>query len=186
MISYLKGNVVLKEKGFIILNVNGVGYKIFVGEKELRDISKSEEREFFCYLRIKQDETIELYGFGSSEALRFFEVLNSISGIGPKTALVLSSLGSTQDLQKAIEQGDAKFFAGVKGIGTKKIQKIMVELTGKFSPLRKENDSGDEALDALVGLGFTKAKAKDALDKVSQDIKTPEERIKSALKLLGR
>ncbi len=184
MISYLKGNVILKEKDFIVLNVNGVGYKVFVGKKELGGIANGQTKEFFCYLRIKQDETIELYGFGSSEALRFFEVLNGISGIGPKTALVLSSLGSTQDLEKAIEQGDAKFFAGVKGIGTKKIQKIMVELTGKFSLLKKENYSGDEALDALVGLGFPKNKAREVLSKLPKDVISTEDRVREALKVI--
>ena len=186
MISYLKGSVILKEKDSIILNVSGVGYKVFLGAKNLNEASINKELEVFCYLRLKQEQTIELYGFFSPSALKFFEMLNTISGIGPKTALVLSSLGSTQDLEKAIQKGDAKFFAGVKGIGTKKIQKIMVELTGKFSLIGAKNYLGDETLDALIGLGFSKKEAQDALLQIPPDITETEQKIKAALKLLRR
>ena len=186
MISYLQGNVMLKEDDYIILNVQGIGYKVFVAEKMLSKISEGAEHiEVFCYLRLRQEETIELYGFPSLQTLKLFEILNNISGIGPKAALALSSLGTREELQKAIEQRDATFFAGVKGIGTKKIQKVMVELTGKFDKIPQEDDSKDkEVLDALVSLGFPLQRARDALSQIPQEAKTTEEKIRAALKIV--
>ena len=103
----------------------------------------------------------------------------------PKAALALSSLGTREELQKAIEQRDATFFAGVKGIGTKKIQKVMVELTGKFDKIPQEDDSKDkEVLDALVNLGFPLQRARDALSQIPQEVKTTEEKIRAALKII--
>src|SRR3990167_1901598 len=103
--------------------------------------------------------------------LELFETLKGISGIGPKAALRLSSLGTREQMREAIEKGDASFFAGVHGIGQKKIQKVILELTGKLKTLKQGNGKeDDDAVDALVALGFSKNQAKDALSKLPEGI----------------
>lgn len=186
MISYLRGTPRCIEEGSAVLDVQGVGYKVFAGDQTLSKLAKTKETvELFCHLRLKKDETLELYGFLSQDALRLFEVLLGVQGVGPKAALLLSSLGSMEELQKAIAKGDETFFAGVKGIGAKKIQKIILELTGKFKRLEKTKKAQDESVDALVALGFSQREVEDALSHVSADTANQKERVKQALKILG-
>jgi len=117
-----------------------------------------------------------------------FETLRGISGIGPKAALKLSSLGTKEQLREAIEKGDASFFAGVHGIGQKKIQKVILELTGKLKTLKRgdENEGDDDAVDALIALGFSRQKAKEALSKIPQGLGSLKEKVKEALKIAKR
>ena len=187
MISFLEGKVIFKGKDFVILNVGGVGYKVFLAKSTLEKIStkKSPLKLFtFCYL---QRTTIELYGFLSFKELELFEILEVIPGIGPKTALALASFGSLEKLKKAIKTKDEKLFSQIKGIGKKKIQRLILELTGKFEELEKSRSltDKDEALEALLALGFSKNVAKMALSQVSKKIKDPEKRVKEALRVLG-
>ena len=141
----------------------------------------------FCSLQIRKEETIELYGLPSFETLKLFEVFRDVSGIGPKAAMLLSSLGKPEDIRKAVDQRNIAFFRGVKGIGEKKVQKLILELTGKLGSFESgKRGSGDEVVDSLVSLGFTKSEAKDALSRLPSDITESEQKIKAALKLLGR
>ncbi|MBI2644384.1 MAG: Holliday junction branch migration protein RuvA [Candidatus Wildermuthbacteria bacterium] len=187
MLSYLKGKVLHKGAGFLILNVNNVGYKIFATKNIQERAKEGEECEVFCFFHLREDAA-ELYGLPSIEALQLFEALNDIQGIGPRAALALSSLGSIEELKKAIETGNQKFFEGVRGIGTKKLQKIMLELTGKIENIAQKRSMGkkDEAVEALVTLGFSRADAADALSQISTDILDTGQRVKEALKFLGR
>lgn len=188
MISYLRGKIIYRTNTSIILDVQGVGYKVFLADKTLQKIQNASEAEIFCSLCVREGGTIELYGFLSAETLQLFTTLQSISGIGPKAALVLSSLGSTDQLKKAIEEKDVSFFAGVKGIGQKRIQKVILELTGKLETTFQKDmkETGDEALEGLLSLGFSSKDAKIALSRVPSAVVKPEERIKQALKFLGR
>ena len=131
---------------------------------------------------------MELYGEESPQALEVFETLNNISGIGPKAALNIASLGTMEQLRKAVEKGDVSYFAKVHGIGQKRIQKIILELTGKLRILnvKKPTSEDNEATDALVALGFTKKQAKEALSYVPSEITQTDQRIKQALRTLGR
>lgn len=185
MISYLEGKIILKKESFLILNVQGAGYKVFLSEKSLNKIGKNDESaRFFTYLYLRETR-IELYGFLLPEDLELFETLIEISGIGPKAALAITSIGSKEEFEKAVEKGNEEFFAGLKGIGRKKIQKIILELTGKFKEMEKKSAIQDEALEALLNLGFPSQKAQEAIRQVSKDVKDIEERIKKALKILG-
>ena len=185
MISYIKGQVVARGSDYIITDTGGVGYKIFLAANLINSFPVGSTTELYCSLHIRQDETLELYGVGSPEMLELFETLKGISGIGPKAALRLSSLGTREQMRDAIEKGNASFFAGVHGIGQKKIQKVILELTGKLKTLRQGDEEEDvDAIDALVALGFSRQKAKEALSKIPQNIETSEEKIKQALKLL--
>lgn len=185
MIAYLKGKILLKDSDYIILETGGVGYKVFVPkELSLQFQEGSEQVAMFCALQARKEETIELYGLPSFEALKLFEVFRDVSGIGPKAAMVLASLGKPEDIREAIDQRNATFFRGIKGIGEKKIQKIILELTGKFGSFESRRSSGDEVVDSLVNLGFSKAEARDALSRLPAEITDPEQKVKEALKLI--
>ena len=187
MISYIKGRVIARGPDYIITDTGGVGYRIFLAASLLSSFSVGKEAELWCHLHIRQDETLELYGVESLEMLELFETLKGISGIGPKAALRLSSLGTREQMREAIEKGDASFFAGVHGIGQKKIQKVILELTGKLKTLKQGNGKeDDDAVDALVALGFSKQKAKEALSKIPQGLDSLKDKVKEALKLARR
>jgi len=187
MISYVKGTIIAKGSNYIISEAGGVGYKLFVGEKLLSRLEPGSIAGLYCYLYLRKDETIELYGVESQEGLELFEQLTDISGIGPKAALAIASLGTREQLDRAISKEDASYFKGVHGLGQKKIQKIILELTGKFKPLKSSEGNEDrEAVDALVALGFKKQAAKDALSQISSDVVSTEQRVKEALKRMRR
>lgn len=188
MISYIKGTVIVRGPDYIITDTGGIGYKVFLAANRINSFPVGKEAELYCHLHMRQDETLELYGVESLEMLELFETLEGISGIGPKAALRLSSLGTREQMQDAIEKGDASFFAGVHGIGQKKIQKVILELTGKLKALHKNNEEEEDAdaVDALIALGFSRQKAKDALSKIPQGLGSLKEKVKEALRVAKR
>jgi|AP95_1055475.scaffolds.fasta_scaffold00123_13 Holliday junction DNA helicase RuvA len=188
MISYLKGKVIALGSDYIITETQGVGYKVYVAENRVSSYLVGNETEIYCHLHIKREETLELYGVESPQALEVFETLNNISGIGPKAALNIASLGTMEQLRGAVEKGDVSYFAKVHGIGQKRIQKIILELTGKLRLLNGKNPTGEdsEAADALVALGFSKKQSKEVLSRVPLEITQTDQRIKEALRALGR
>lgn len=187
MIHFISGKIIGKEKDYIILDHNGVGFKIFLSEKNIEQLKEGQEAKIYTHLCVRNDK-IELYGLLSQEELYLYQILERISGIGPKGALILASMGTLQDFQKAIQEGNLKFFEGIKGIGKKKIQKIILEIGGEIKELsKKENKTvNDEALKALISLGFTKTEAKEALESLPKEIRDTEEQIKEALKILSK
>lgn len=186
MISYIKGTILAMTSDYIILDLGNIGYKVFIAEEMQKKFSIGDEVSLFCHLHMRKDETMELYGVPSFEHLRLFGLFKNISGVGPKAALLLSSLGNLKEFQKAVEMQDEAFFGRVKGIGKKKVQKIIFELTGKIKDLDKMKLSGEdeEVLSVLVSLGFSKQKAKDALSQVSKDIQKTEDKVKEALRIM--
>lgn len=186
MIAFLDGKVILKRDRFVIIEVAGVGYKVFVSQQTLFKLPENGQSiKFFCYHNIKED-TSDLYGFLNYEELEFFEILNDIHGVGPKAALEISVLGPLEKIKDRILQQDEKIFAGIPGIGAKRASSIILELTGKIRTLTGgKKSSGDEAEDALVQLGFSKQKAREALSSIDSNIKT-EDRVKMALKIIGK
>jgi holliday junction DNA helicase RuvA len=184
MISYIKGSIIAKDSDSIIVENQGLGYRVFVANSS--SFSQEKEVELFCYPHIKREETMELYGVSSFAMLQLFVLLNDISGIGPKAALLIASLGTYEQLKEAIEKGNANFFQGVHGIGTKKVQKIILELTGKFQGLEKTSPKDLEATDALVSLGFPRKKAQEVLSRIPAEVSTTEDRVRQALKTIRR
>ncbi len=185
MIYYLKGGLKRKKSKFAVIEVAGVGYKVFCSLPVLEKLPEAgSEVQLYTFLHLKEDEE-ELYGFLEEAELELFETLNGISGIGPRTALDLSVFGSLENLKAEIEKG--KFDQKVKGIGRKKMQKILLELTGKIKESAQATvpEKEDEALDTLVSLGFSKQKSREALSKILPGSKNSEERVKEALKILG-
>lgn len=185
MIAFLSGKIILKRDRFFILEVSGVGYKIFISRQTLLKLPEtSHQVKVYIYHDIKEEKS-DLYGFLTYDELEFFEVLMDIRGVGPRSALDISQLGSLDKIKEKILQQDEKIFEGIAGIGSKKASNIILELTGKIKMLDKKPIL-DEAQNALVQLGFTKQDAKQALSAIPENIKKTEERIKLALKNLGR
>ena len=187
MIAYIRGKVIHKDADSVIIETQGLGYRVFVSEQTIASLEG--EAELFCHHHQRENSS-DLYGFITPEQLRLFEVIANISGIGPKVSLMLSSLGTIDELRRAIEQRDESFFAGVKGLGKKRLQKVILELTGKLDDMgdvaRTQIDRKDEVLQALVGLGFTIGDSREAILQLDPSVVEPEMKIKEALKLLGR
>ncbi|MEK7124218.1 MAG: Holliday junction branch migration protein RuvA [Patescibacteria group bacterium] len=187
MISYLNGKIILKQDKFIILEVNDVGYKVFLSKKTMEKLTENAEAgKFFCFHNIREDAS-DLYGFLNYDELKFFEILMEIRGVGPKAALEIASLGSLAKIKDSILKQDEKIFAGIPGIGAKKAMTIILELTGKIKLLDGQKKTGaDPTQEALMQLGFSKEQAREALGKVPSNVKDMEERVKIALKSLGK
>ena len=191
MISYLQGSIILRGKDFVILEVQGVGYKVFLSDKTLLKLPKTDHLlKVYTYLHLREGSA-ELYGFMAFSELELFETLNNISGIGPRTALILAAFGSLENLKGVIDSQGDKFFREVKGIGQKKMQKIILEITGKIKELSRDAASvkvtaEDETVGGLVSLGFSKQQAKSALSCVPEEITNTEQKIKEALKFLNK
>ena len=191
MISHLSGKIILKKEGFMILDVNGVGYEVFVSAPT-SDIlpEKGSILNIFCYLDVNE-RSLKLFGFSTYNELELFKVVRGISGVGPKAALEISSVGSLEKIKEKMDK-NADVFEGISGIGKKKAQKIVLELSGKLKTLntkskkQQDNFENDEAFTALVNLGFSKDKAKEALSHLTGDIKTTNDRITKALQILGK
>lgn len=183
MISYLEGKIILKKENFVILAVNGVGYEVFVSPKSLEKIpTTDEEAKLFCYLDVGE-RSLKLFGFLSFEELELFKLVRSVSGVGPKAGLEISSLDSPEKIKEEIEKGNETIFESVPGIGKQKARKIILELSGKLKtskPAVKQPFEQDEAFSALLNLGFSKEQVKRALASVPKNIDS-QERVKRAL-----
>ena len=188
MISYLTGTVIHKDDKYLILDVQGVGYKLFTTIPLFESALLDKTLSLWTHLAVRED-SMTLYGFHTKEELAFFELLISISGIGPKTALGVLNVSSLPALRKAVASGDTSHLTKVSGIGRKIADKIVLELRGKFVDegeneitLRDEVD----ALEALKSLGYSPLEAREALKQVPKDITSTSARVKHALKSLGK
>jgi len=188
MISYLSGKILNKGRGFVILLNNGIGYKIFISAALYADVSLGQEIEFYLHHHIKEDAQ-NLYGFKEFSELEFFQLLISVSGVGPKSALGVLAIANVSDIKSSIAQGDPSLLNKVSGIGKKTAERLVLELKNKIDYLSPAlsgetgvniNASSDE-IDALVALGYSLQQAREALQNVDSDIKDSGERIRKAL-----
>lgn len=186
MISKLKGVVEHIDTKFIILQVGGVGYKIFLTSEQLETLKESANISLWTYLAVRED-SLTLYGFEEKDGLDFFEMLISISGIGPKTALGVMSATTISTLKKAVSTEDISHLVKVSGIGKKIAEKIILELKDKLKREDSEISLKDEidTLEALRSLGYSQNQAREAFRQVDKNITNTSERIKQALKILG-
>lgn len=194
MLAYLQGKIILKKQvqkkdRFIVLELGGKGYKIFLSKKNFENTPKlGENFKVFCYLYVREN-ILALYGFLNWEERELFEILLDISGVGPKAGLEISSLGPLEKLKKSIERGNQDIFDNVLGIGRKKAKKIILELSGKIGNYgtipQKQNFSDDPAFSALINLGFSKRDVEKVLSEIPREMGT-EQKIKQSLKLLGQ
>lgn len=190
MIAHLNGSIIHTTDKFIIVEVAGVGYKVFVTTDTLGSISIGDEVSLWIYTAVREN-SIDLYGFLGTNEMSFFELLLDVSGIGPKSALSILSVASTDTLKKAIATGDMSYLNKVSGIGRKTAEKIIVELRDKLHAHKGEDSTSStlrgesDIVEALKSLGYSQMEARDALKKIPTEIEGTNARIKEALKILG-
>ncbi len=192
MIAFLRGKIINKGESYLILNVNDIGYRIFINQNFLADLTIGENIEIYTHQYVRED-TLNLYGFRSNEELELFELLLSISGIGPKSALAVLSVASVSDIKESIARGDSLLLTKVSGIGRKIAERVVLELREKIVRLGATGESlksgyigRSDEIDALMVLGYSMSQARIALDQVDSKIKDSSERIRQALKKLGK
>jgi Holliday junction DNA helicase RuvA len=191
MISFLAGTIKQKNAKSVTLAVAGVGYEIFLGQLALEKIKIGEEREFFCHLHVRED-AMELYGFASADEKKFFELLISVSGVGPKSAMAVLAVAKLSEIQKAILRGDPTLLRKVSGIGQKTSERIVVELKNKLEDMPVSGEKIDlsfgsnGAFEALQSLGYSSEEVRLALRGVPPEIENENEIIKLVLKNLGK
>jgi Holliday junction DNA helicase RuvA len=191
MIGLLNGKVELLQRPFVIIDVNGVGYKVLLPESVYSKLSLGEKIRIFTYTYVRED-ALDLFGFLEADDLKLFESLLTVSGVGPKTALNIFSFGERKDIIEAIIKGDVAFFTSVPRLGTKNAQKIIIELKNKMGSSADLDLSGKdlqenaEVVQALKNFGFSVGEAQKAVRAVKKDGISTEERIRLALKALGR
>lgn len=198
MIAYLRGKIKYIATNWIILDVSGVGYKIQmkiaptlskVGVPTKTSGKIGEQRELYIYHHIREDRS-ELYGFNEIEDLQMFELLLSVSGVGPKIAFNILSQTTRAKLQGAIINGDATLFTTISGVGKKMAMKILLELKSKtpdnLMDIGNLSESSEELLEAMQSLGYKKQEIYPMLAKLPVDIESTEAKIKWLLKKTKR
>lgn len=182
MIGHLRGTVIHTDDKFILLDVSGVGYKIHTNTAFL---NPEKQISFWTYLAVRET-ALDLYGFQSKEEMDFFELLITVSGIGPKSALSIMTLATLKNLRQAIKTGDIGHLVKVSGVGKKNAEKIVLELKDKIDEIETGSDttSDVDALEALKSLGYNERDAREALKKVV-DVSDTGDKVRKALKLLS-
>ena len=191
MISYLEGKVISATEKFAVILVNGMGYKVFMPLGASAKIPREGEAvKIYTHLHVRED-SMELYGFLDAAELELFELLITVSGVGPRVGLAIISTDKPGVLAGAIASEDKVFLTKISGIGRKIAEKVIVELKDKIELLSFGAQKADvaldgDAIDALMSLGWNVREARDALKKVPKEITKTELRIREALKLLGK
>jgi Holliday junction DNA helicase RuvA len=192
MIGTLKGTIEYREDPFLIVDVNGVGYKVVVPTSILAKISGVGEKiKLFTHTHVRED-LLELYGFTDPSDLKLFEYLISVSGVGCRTALGIFAVGTRSAIVQAISEGDVSFFTSVPRLGKKNGQKIIIELKNKLGAVG-DIDLSDSAgaeqselMAALKAFGYSPGESQEAIRALNGKGKTVEEKVMLALKYLGK
>lgn len=191
MIGHLNGRLIEKNPTELIIECGGVGYEVKISLNTFSSIGNDESVKVFTKLVVREDAQI-LYGFAAKEEREMFNHLVSVSGIGPNTAMIMLSSMVPDEIAHAIQSEDVKTIQGIKGIGVKTAQRVIIDLKDKMLKMvfssenifNQNNTNRFDALTALVSLGFDKKSAEKAIDKVSVGDETVEKLIKEALKIL--
>ena len=192
MFSYLNGTISHKTDRFAVIDVGGVGFKVFLTTRNLQKLEVGEAKKVFTYLRVGED-ILDLYGFLDAGELEMFELLIGVNGIGAKAAMSILSTLSANDLAIAIVTGDAKSVAKAQGVGAKTAQRLILELKDKIKneslaagpadfDMPVITGAMDEAIGALVVLGYSLPEAQKAVSSAYSDELSAEDLIKQALK----
>jgi len=192
MIAFLRGKVRDKGLNYAIIETADIGYRVFAGENFLAELKIGTEAEVYTSHQIREDAS-DLYAFANREELELFELLLSVSGVGPKSALGVLSMATASDIKEAIIRGDANLLTKVSGIGKKTAERLVLELKNKVIriggvgiSLEATTLSGGDELDALMSLGYTLNEARTALNAVGPEITDSGERVKAALKKIAK
>lgn len=190
MIGLLTGSIYSYQKNPVILIVHDVGYAVYVPDGLRGTLSLNQGITLHIHTHVT-DDAITLYGFKTKDDLYLFELLLTVSGIGPRTAIAIIDRG-TQAIEKAITNTDVDFFTTIPRLGKKNAQKIIIELKSKLGSVKDLNlgqDSSGETkdiVDALTHMGFAKQEVLEAIKHLDEKDATLEQKIRRALKLLGK
>jgi len=185
MIRTLNGQVIGVNPPQVIVEINGIGYGVYVPLDSF-DRLKIGENSFFYIHHHLGEQASDLYGFLDTEQRDFFELLLTVSGVGPKSALAITGSNSVGVLRSAISEGDPAVFRNASGVGTKIAERIIVDLKSKIGLQPGLATGYGEAYEALRGLGYSGPEIKKALNEVPKDLKDTQEQIKAVLKQLAR
>ena len=190
MIAHVFGKVAEKFNGSLVVDVHGVGYEVSVATNDFDAVILDQEVKFYTYHHVRE-QSEELFGFSSLAAKKLFEMLITVQGVGPKAALAILSLGDAEQVRNAIANADSSFVQKATGVGKKTAERVVVDLSDKVglpthygraeAPLQTELNTSDEALEALMALGYTLADATKALENVDINLPTSQ-RVTEALK----
>ncbi len=198
MFEYLSGILKYRTTEYCVLDVNGVGFRIYTSSMAATAVGNvGESVTFYTYMSVKEDD-ISLFGFASREELASFEMLISVSGVGPKVALCVLTAMSPSDFSLAVATGDYKAISRSKGVGPKLAQRIILELKDKIGKDLRDGEQpflgdapvgtvpagyiSEDAVSALMVLGYSSKEASDAVRKVYQEGMKLEETVRIALK----
>lgn len=188
MIGIIKGTVEYREDPYLIVDVNGVGYRVLVSSTT--SAAPGQAIKLFTHTHVRED-LLELYGFLEPQDLKLFEYLISVSGVGCKTALTVFSIGSRREIIQAITNSNVAFFTAVPRLGKKNAQKIIIELKNKLGgegdlDLSQTDDEMREVIAALNSFGFTPMEARNAIKNLDGAGETVADKVRLALKQLGK
>lgn len=197
MLAYIKGPLEMKEQNYIVIDIGGLGYKIFMSENAINSIGElGEIVKVHTYYRVREDD-ISIYGFKTQEELRTFELLLSVSGVGAKSALVMLSCIEPSEFAIAVSTNNIKTLTQIPGIGNKSAQRIILELKDKVkaeqneelvetskSKARETNENIQEAISGLMVLGYSKKDITKAFEHLTVETLSTEDLIKKGLILL--
>ena len=190
MIAHILGQVAEKFAGAVIVDVAGVGYEINVAAGDYDAVTLDQKVKFYTYHHIRE-QSQELFGFSSLAGKKLFEMLITVQGIGPKAALAILSLDTAENVRNAIANADSVYVAKANGVGKKTAERVVVDLSDKVgmpivykkqgAPVQTELNTSDEALEALIALGYNLADATKALEGIDTSLPTSQ-RVREALK----
>ena len=191
MIAHLFGTIAEKfGAGSVVIDVHGVGYEVSVSAGDFEAVALGQDAKFFTYHHVRE-QAEELFGFSSLAAKKLFEMLITVQGVGPKAALAILSLGDAEQVRNAIANADSAFVQKAAGVGKKTAERVVVDLSDKVglpthygradTPVQVELNTSDEALEALMALGYTLADATKALENIDVNLPTAQ-RVTEALK----
>lgn len=199
MFAYIKGSLEMKFKNYIVIDVGGLGYKIFMAENSINSIGEiGEIVKVFTYYRVREDD-VSIFGFKTQEELRMFELLLSVSGVGAKSALAMISCIEPSEFAIAVISNNVKLLTQIPGIGTKSAQRIILELKDKLKSEQNEeqseeskiksakiNENIQEAISGLMVLGYSRKDIEKAFEHLAVESLSIEDLIKKGLILLSK
>lgn len=197
MFAYLKGNIQFKSEEYVVMEVNGIGYKIFMSKKSIDELEEDREVKVYTYLKVREDD-VSLFGFKTNEELHMFELLISVGGIGAKSAITILSNITPSRFALAVITNDVNSLKKLQGIGPKTAQRIILELKDKIkteetilsndnTKLEEEANSEEdqeELIQALQVLGYRRYEINKILSKIKSD--NLEDKIREALQYLAK
>lgn len=199
MFAYIKGSLEMKFKNYIVIDVGGLGYKIFMAENAINSVGKiGEVVKVFTYYRVREDD-VSIFGFKTQEELRMFELLLSVSGVGAKSALAMLSCIEPSEFAIAVISNNVKLLTQIPGIGTKSAQRIILELKDKLKSEQNEeqieeskiksakvSENIQEAISGLMVLGYSRKDIEKAFEHLAVETLSVEDLIKKGLILLSQ